>query len=386
MNVLTTSGLWEGISTKRCLSQQVGLGKTMHNTGGELKGAKTFSKSLFTITDPMSEACSCHKRKRGELYCKNISCVHPNLSAWAQHFQIHCSREGFMVSHVLLVLSSAVAVHVHHMKSSSSLACPALPRLTLDQYVEQTTTYFTDGAVFEFLPGKHHLQVVVNLTNVSDVVLRGKGTDIWCENKFAILFEEVRNLSVEGLKFSLSLDELEEGMVAFKFLTSHDMYTAPPSDPVLLSKRQLARVIVEFSMKRALACGMLDFHYLETLCHSSKHPCYKRSVFINNEATGLGRGGAIYSRDCTLVIICGTFIGISAKSNGSPPDSYGGAIYVSNGHLNLQCNVFSNNSASYGGAIFSNLSNFNTACSALFFRNEATKDGGPCFYRTQLLC
>ncbi len=80
-----------------------------------------------------------------------------------------------LLLYTFFVMSSRSAAQ--YVKTSSHHDCSFLPCLTLDQYLEQATTYFTDGAVFVFLPGIHHLHTTVNLTNVADAVLMGDRSD-----------------------------------------------------------------------------------------------------------------------------------------------------------------------------------------------------------------
>ena len=108
---------------------------------------------------------------------------------------------------VQVVALSASTHNVHYVKSvdSSPLGCSDQPCLTLDQYNQQTETYFTTGSTFVFLAGNHTINTTVNLTSISEITLRGERNsqvNILCGSiEVAILCENVSNLSIEGLAF-----------------------------------------------------------------------------------------------------------------------------------------------------------------------------------------
>ena len=234
-----------------------------------------------------------------------------------------------------------------------------------------------------FLPGNHHLQVTVNITNVSDVVLRRERNDdivyIQCKIDIAIHREGVIN-TVEGLKFVLN-SEVDREMTAFKILNSLNVlmnYTVFQGTESL--NMSFARAVYVENSNLTMVCCHFERNigcdggalYATAASNLTIDDC----VFLSNEANGLGRGGAIFAQDSTMVVIHSTFIGNLAMTNASQGNSFGGALYVAKGRLNLQMgNVFSNNSASHGGAVYSNSSYLSISSSALFHSNEATYVG-----------
>ena len=101
------------------------------------------------------------------------------------------------------VVLSASAHNVYYVMSSSHY-CPGQPCLTLDQYNQQTETYFTTGSTFVFLAGNHITNTTVNLTSISEITLRGEmntQVNILCSIKVVFLFKNVSNLRIEGLAF-----------------------------------------------------------------------------------------------------------------------------------------------------------------------------------------
>lgn len=74
----------------------------------------------------------------------------------------------------ILVLNSPALCVWYVRPNGRPIPCPGRPCFTLDHYAEQTSLYFNAGATFVFLAG---LRTRLNLTNTSDITLRGKGKD-----------------------------------------------------------------------------------------------------------------------------------------------------------------------------------------------------------------
>jgi hypothetical protein len=55
------------------------------------------------------------------------------------------------------VSTSMGSVNYVRPDDSTTVSCPGQPCLTLDQYIQQTATYFTAGSTFAFLDGNHSL-------------------------------------------------------------------------------------------------------------------------------------------------------------------------------------------------------------------------------------
>lgn len=104
-----------------------------------------------------------------------------------------------------MLASGGRSVYYVKPENASNFSCPDQPCLTLDQYAENTSIYFTTGATFVFLPGNHSMQSTMKLKNISNITLRGTRqnsttpTPRWVG--LSIHCRDVRNLSIEQLMF-----------------------------------------------------------------------------------------------------------------------------------------------------------------------------------------
>ena len=123
---------------------------------------------------------------------------------------------------VILVVWSTSA-HVHYVKPNNytSQSCPGQPCLILDQYTQQTATYFTTGSTFLFLPGNHSLQTTLNLTNISDVVFRGMEEQ---SSNITIIHGNGGNISCTGVA-NLTIDELTLKVTNLQLVRSKGIYS-----------------------------------------------------------------------------------------------------------------------------------------------------------------
>ena len=101
----------------------------------------------------------------------------------------------------ILVLTSSSPVRYVRPNYSSPLSCPGQLCLTLDQYAQQSTQYFTTGSVFVVLPGNHSLSSTINLANISNITVRGELSDCLVIVSRDIRCHGVTNFTIEGLKF-----------------------------------------------------------------------------------------------------------------------------------------------------------------------------------------
>ena len=248
-----------------------------------------------------------------------------------------------------MLMLSASTHNVHYVKSddSSPLSCPGQPCLTLDQYNQQTETYFTTGSTFVFLAGNHTVNTTVNLTSISEIILRGeKNTQvkIICLNEFSILFQNVSILCIEGLVFLSGNTTI--GTVALKIIDSNGVWMHN----------------VGFQGNYSFINTFTGLHITssDTITVTS---CY----FEGNTADN---GGAIYvTAETHLTVNASTFIGNNATRDG-------GAIYASGSNLSLSDNMFSGNTARNGGAMYVTAESSVTISDNAFTHNRAVGNGG----------
>ena len=257
----------------------------------------------------------------------------------------------FFVLHVV-VLSASIH-NVHYVKSDDSLqfSCPGQPCLTLDQYNQQTETYFTTGSIFVLLTGNHTINTTVNLTSISEITLRGeKISHIIFLNEIGILIQNTSNLSIEGLVFLSGNTTI--GTVALKIIDSNGVW---------IHKVEL---------------GSYSFSKPFTGLHitSSDAITVTSCSFEGNTADN---GGAVYvTAESNLTLNASTFICNNATR-------HGGAIYASESNLALSDNIFSGNTAHNGGALYMIKSNI-TISNDAFTLNRAY-DGGAIYSQNSVV-
>ena len=225
---------------------------------------------------------------------------------------------------------------VHHVKPSGSPTdtCPDQPCLVLS---DLTASQFTTGTTFLFLAGNHSLETSLNLTNISDVTLRGAGNTstgtinnssmrtvvLIIGQRASILCNGVSNLVIEGLTFSLCHYQCEEDS-ALQFFGS---------GKIVISNSAFQGTIIE-----GLRARSIDSH--------DSNITVLNCVFEANTATS---GGAIHGRNSVFNITGSTFIRNRAQHSGGAIRMNGSTIILE-GHPR---NIFLQNTVNHlGGALW----------------------------------
>ena len=242
---------------------------------------------------------------------------------------------------------SAPTQVVHYVKNSSLISCPGQPCLTLDQYNQQTETYFTTGSTFVFLAGNHTINTTVNLTSISEITLRGERNsqvNILCLNTFGFLIQNVSHLNIEGLVFLSGKTPI--GTVALKIIDSNGVWIHN--------------------------VGFHQGSYSIIKPFTGLHITYSDTVTVTScsfEGNTADNGGAIYvTAESHLTLNASTFIGNNATRDG-------GAIYASGSNLSLSDNTFSGNTAGNGGAMYVTEESSVTIIDNAFTHNRAVYGG-----------
>ena len=261
--------------------------------------------------------------------------------------------KSFLAIFLFYVVVLSTSTHnVHYVKSvdSSPLSCPGQPCLTLDQYNQQTETYFITGSTFVFLAGNHTINTTVNLTSISEITLRGERNsqvNILCLNTFGFLIQNVSHLSIEGLVFLSGNTTIRT--VALKIIDSNG---------VLIHN-------VGFQGSYSISKSFTGLHIT-----SSDTITVTSCSFEDNTADN---GGAIYvTAESNLTLNASTFIGNNATRDG-------GAIYASGSNLILSDSTFSGNTADNGGAMYVTAESSVTISDNAFTHNRAAEDGGAMY-------
>ena len=248
----------------------------------------------------------------------------------------------------ILVLSTPIQSTNDVKSNNSSLHnCPE-SCLTLDEYINDSTKYFTTGSTFVFLPGNHSQQNALNISNISGMIWRGsdsRSNNVIILSSGSLHCYNVINFTIEGLNFVKSTN-----VPIFAFTRS----------AILLSS-----LVFQSNMETTERAVQLN--------HSN-------ITIINTSFEGI-RGGAVMATDhSTLTLIDTTFIGNEAPKG---HESNGGAIYCANSTINMTGNNSINNNRAYwkGGAIYCQYSTITMTGNNFIYNNRATMRGGAIYCR-----
>ena len=191
----------------------------------------------------------------------------------------------------------------------------------MNEYVLNSSSYFTAGATFVFLPGNHSLTISLNITAVSNLSLTVVESEFRATiiSTHAITACNVTSLNVAGIIFIFKLPTEGTPLSALHFINSDQVVI----DNSVFQKRSLPH---------------------NTFLSTDSNIIIKNSLFEGN--VGLD-GGAVRALQDTLLIL----VGNSFTSNHA---FSGGAIYAEESTLSLRDNDFSHNSFTTdgGGAIY----------------------------------
>ena len=265
------------------------------------------------------------------------------------------SLQAILILQIAVFSASTQAIHL--VKPSSSLmSCPGQPCLILDQYNQQTETYFTTGSTFVFLAGNHTVNTTVNLTSISEITLRGeRNSQVYylCHSGYGIIIQNVSNVSIEGLVFLSGNTTI--ATVALKIIDSNGVWIHS----------------VGFQGSYSLSKPFTGLHIT-----SSDTIAVTSCSFEDNTADD---GGAIYvTAESNLTLNASTFIGNNATG-------HGGAIYASGSNLILSDNMFSGNTAGNGGAMYVTAESSVTISDNAFTHNRAVLNGGATYSENSII-
>ncbi len=290
---------------------------------------------------------------------------------------------------------------------AASLSCPDQPCLTLDQYLNYSSSYFTSNSTFVFLNGNHTVQKSFRLRNVSNLTLRGTGSDSKVTITFAsrystILYKYMSNLRIEWLTFSNHEGKVLTVMeiIRSKGVTiSRSTFSGNAGSGI--GKNTLYALRITETTITIHRCQLLRNTGIAVYNIFKSHLTLSESTFTRNTETALYIG---YKSSALLTgnTSHNTFSDNVAKSNGAAISctlcsiyiasddlfennhvtantSMGGAIYVRSGNLTISGDLkFSNNTANEGGAVSLDKSTakITGGDSIMFANNSAMRGGG----------
>ena len=274
----------------------------------------------------------------------------------------------------ILVLSTPIQSTNYVKSNNSSLHnCPG-SCLTLDEFIDDSTRYFTTGSTFVFLPGNHSQQNALNISNISGMIWRGSDSR---SNNMIILSSgslqcyNVTNFTIEGLNFIGSTN-----VTIFVFIRS----------AILLSSLVFQSNTGNMAMtRRAVQLKRSNITIINTFFEGIRGGAVKAThhstltlidtAFIGNEVPK-SSGGAIYCAYSTI-----NMTGNNSIYNNR---AYwrGGAIYCKNSTISMTGNNFLNNNRAYwkGGAIYCRYSTLTMTGNNSINNNRATRWRGGAIY------
>ena len=329
------------------------------------------------------------------------------------------SAMGILAPAVVLILLSVSGVsarqEVHYVRSASSSlsSCPGQPCLTLGQYTEQMSKYFTTGSIFVFLAGNHTGIGTIYFTNVSGIILKTNppaAAYILCWNGFSIVCDNVTHLRVEGLSFIYS--SMSERPPKVSVLEIINSLNASISFSTFQGTEDLTQPLT-----RAVNCthstititncffeGNTADHGGAIYVSLGSNVTLADNVFIRNSAnisggaifvyqnaslsmmknrfqrnSAIHNGGAIDCKDCLVNLIANNTFENNTAGIRSAAYGFGGGLHMSKGHLFIfGIVVVSCNHADYGGGMFLSRSNTRIHGHSVvtFTENEARESGG----------
>ena len=311
---------------------------------------------------------------------------------------------GFLATVVLVLLSiSGVSTHdAYYVRptDSSILSCPGQPCLTLGQYTQQASKYFTAGSTFVFLAGNHTGVGAINLANVSGITLKSSSSSyILCCDGFTILCYNVNHFTIEGLSFIYSSEfprmSAMEILNSWNVLISHSMFVGmgnlsqPPTRAVNCTHSNITITGCHFEGNTADFGGAIHIS-------SRSNVTLTDNVFIRNAANI--SGGAIFAyKYANLSLIDNTFLLNSATYSGgavnckecslsmtvnnslqnNSAQSAGGGLHMTKGTITtLGIVLVSYNNARFGGGMYAFDSHVVLDGSFVMFRRNSATRGG----------
>ena len=118
------------------------------------------------------------------------------------HFVL-CVVAAFLSLPVLHSSRCDAAVnYVRPSNSPNTASCPGQPCLTLDEYVANSSTYFTSDTIFQFVNGSHRLSQNLTVSTVCNLSLIGSPSVIVVFDKLnvRVRFENSWNISLHSLQ------------------------------------------------------------------------------------------------------------------------------------------------------------------------------------------
>ena len=307
----------------------------------------------------------------------------------------------------MIVLYSQVfsETRISYVTASSDVSCPGQPCLTLEDYLQDQTMYFSDNLTMEFLPGDHLMSTGAEIANLAWFSLLGKDSTILCNGTGYFSFTNVLNVEISGLQFiscgfnnSVTSDKKLDGVlnvrnatnfilinITFAKLTNHALYVHSVqqlggggitvwnmqcNDSNLISIKHTNGTLSNITATNIIYSSILVIEHsnlhirgyinLTNNIATTRSPLtitnskieFEGQVYLIDNVC-LKQGGALSVTKTSLVVFKNRLV-----IRGSLAVGYGGGIHIYASVLVLggQVELSHNTGAAFGGAIDSHLS------------------------------
>ena len=299
---------------------------------------------------------------------------------------------------ILFSLCAGESIQYVSPNAPSSEACPGQPCLTLDQYIQNNSRYFTTGATFVFLPGNHSLETLLNVTSVSNITFTSENdsTAVIVECTTRVAVHNVTGMTIEGMKFLVDLTSQERVLSAFAFTSCRDVVVY--NSEFRIKGGAILAVITDITVQNCLfegtADGAINTRQGTTMTLTGNNFTRVIGGAVYSEQSSLllrgndfshnviyGSGGAINCSRCAITTMdSNNFNNNSAIVSRS--SAVGGAIAIDKGSITVIGSAnFSINTAYNGGAIFltDSKADFGEGSNTRFEENSALNVGGAMY-------
>ena len=305
-----------------------------------------------------------------------------------------------------IIVCFGSVIHTSSAKGTNFVRPSAFGNLTLDDYAMEADKYFVDNSTFIFLPGIHHLNVLLDLKDITNVAFLVSEEDE-LRNDVHLVFSPLVNITwtncsdiqISGLHIVLSGRERSEDDDSFSSFVFHRT-TGSLSKLIFLGNETMFSTAVfvnDFSsikISDVMVSGAYSIQGAALRAKNSRVDISGRNIFISNQAY---EGGAIALHNCVLNITGNTsfvnnaawYGGAMALTDGNHSingdisfisnvaTDEGGALILSGIWYTISGRVsFMKNSAKYGGAISVNVDTDIIFDNAAFISNNASCGGG----------
>jgi len=276
-------------------------------------------------------------------------------------------------------------------------SCRSNPCLTLEDYVSKSASYFASHSEFVFLAGSHLLQIPLEISDVTNVSLRGiavnnESSTVYSTKNIVIL--NGTNFTLEDLRITVGRKKRDE----FSALVLIHVREIAISRVIFLNTNKSGRAIYAKSSSIIIANCHFEGHASENggalVLTNNSVATITGSSFVRNMA--VNKGGALYVRNSMLRIVGDTSLfSYNWACSGCYHNSSleiifegsGGAISLDSSKIMASAiAIFSHNKANIGGGLALTISNANfTQGNLKFVNNTAITKGGGMYLSSSLV-